>query len=236
MRVGHLPLRCSTYVLAMRERRHHWEGDKTMRNTSRCAAVAALCTLAPVAHAGTVYTFGESCTNNLPGDVLIGLAQLSFEVSANGSNVDFTFNNVGANACSITDLYWDDSGATIASLFSITNGPGTSFSAGASPGNLPGGNNCTPPFVSSVGLSADSDPPTEPNGVNPTEFVTITFGLSGSMTFADVLADLDSGAMRVGIHVQGFKSGGSEGFVNAVPAPSGLALIGLASLARRRRR
>ena len=89
-----------------------------------------------------------------------------------------------------------------------------------------------------AGFLADSDPPAQPNGVNPGEFLTIIFNLINGQTFADVINELDTAdELRIGIHVQGFANGGSESFVN-VPAPGALgvsALAGLVALRRRRR-
>jgi hypothetical protein len=61
------------------------------------------------------------------------------------------------------------------------------------------------------------------------------------MTVADVLNDLNTGALRVGIHVIGYGSGGSESFINVpVPEPGtgllvGAGLLVLAAHRRRRR-
>lgn len=153
-------------------------------------------------------------------------------VTAVGSTqVSFQFQNSGPAASSITDIYFDD--GSLLGIASITNGTGTSFSQGASPGDLPGGNNISPAFQTTAGFLADSDPPTQPNGVNPGEFVTIVFDLQSGKTFADVLSDLSSGALRIGIHVQGFTGGGSESFVNTptpppppIPEPGTVLLLG----------
>ena len=188
------------------------------------------------AHAGVAYSFLESCTNDIAGDVAIGFAQLALEISDAGPGfVDFTFTNSGPAASSITDLYWDD--GTLLGLASITSGPGTSFSQGAAPPNLPGGNNCSPPFVATAGFTADSNPPTQPNGVNPGEFVTVRFALINGQNFADTIAAMASGELRVGVHVQGFASGGSEAFIaTLVPAPGAAALFGASGLLATRRR
>ena len=58
-------------------------------------------------------TLGFGCiTGNLAGDCAIGESQLSVTVSDPGpGGVVFTFQNVGALASSITDIYFDDSDA-----------------------------------------------------------------------------------------------------------------------------
>jgi hypothetical protein len=75
-------------------------------------------------------------------------------------------------------------------------------------------------------LGYHSDSPVEPNGVNPGESLGILFDILGGNSFANVIDDINSGALRIGIHVQGFASGGSESFVN-VPEPATLVLLGV---------
>lgn len=203
-----------------------------------CTVAVVLCLAASQAHAA-IYGF-TGLTNTNVNNTQNGQAQLSVEVLANGSLVDFIFRNIGLNACSITDVYFDDD--ILLSFGSIVNGPGVLFSHNATPPNLPGANLASPPFVTTTGLSADSNAPVQPNGVNPGEMLTIRMALLGSNMFADVISDLASRDLRIGIHVQGFANGGSESFIGnpnpgVVPAPGALVLgvVGMACLRRVRR-
>lgn len=186
----------------------------------------------------------ECITDNLPGDAMIGEQQLSVEIHDLGvDGVLFEFLNVGSDACSITDVYWDDGSLLdIAGLIDADDGTGghtdVDFSELAAPPDLPGGNDASPPFTVTSGFSADSDPPPSHNGVNPAEWLGVRFSLQAGKDYQDVLDDLESGALRIGMHVQDYDSGGSESFVSTPlpePASMGLLLVGGLGLLRRRR-
>ena len=193
------------------------------------AWVAALVLAATPAHA-VVLGFG-CISNNLAGNCAIGEAQLTVDVTdSGGGTVLFSFSNAGPTASSITDVYFDD-GSLLALAVVINDlvAPGiVDFEQGASPGNLPAAENADPDFNTTAGFSADSNPPSQPNGVNPGETLGILFALQASQDYFDVLDELADGRLRIGIHVQGFASGGSESLVNApLPEPGTFALLAL---------
>lgn len=195
-------------------------------------------------------TFGfYNITNNSATNATIGETQLFVDVIKDDAFVNqvlFTFRNIGPAASSITDVYFDD--GALLGIAQIINAPApmvVAFSQYASPSNLPGGNDVG--FKTTAGFSADSDPPVQPKGVNPGEWVTIVFDLKSEKTYGDVLNSLALGysaedSLGIGVRVQGFADGGSESFINntePVPEPGtlllmGSGLVGIAGYARLR--
>ncbi|MEX2175615.1 MAG: hypothetical protein WD872_14725 [Pirellulaceae bacterium] len=230
------------------------------------AALLAGSALSGPAHAALKTFRFEGITNTNTSDAAIGEDQLFVDVFDNASDplwddtlnklatghVGFRFRNTGPLDSSICDIYFED-GTLVSSMDgTIRASLGVKFTQGASPGNLPGGGGVG--FKATPGFVADSAPPVQPNGVNPNEWVIISFELEPGLSYDHVIAALakrpakaGSGSLRIGIHVQGFAGGGSESFVNLpdpvpepVPEPAtvllwgGLSLLGACGAFRRR--
>jgi hypothetical protein len=207
-------------------------------------AVAAVMLL-PLAASAMIYDF-EKITNNGNPDVS---KQLWVNVTEAGDNVKFQFYNTVGTTSSITDIYFDD--GTLLGIASITDsGVGVVFDTPATPGDLPGRNLASPQFETTANFSVDSNNPIMANGVNTaSEWVAITFSLINGKTYADTLFALDSGDLRIGLHVQAIGlQGGSDSYINnpeggvvpPVPLPAAFWLIGaglvrLGFYSRRRR-
>ena len=207
---------------------------KNTRMAMIAGAVAATALFSAGSASALALNSWTNITNN--GNTNVG-SQLGVDVTDAGSNrVKFRFtNNVGV-ASSITDIYFDDKSVSLlASMFSLADsGAGVAFSQFANPSNLPGGN--TVNF--DADFSADSDSPTSSNGINSaSEWLDITFNLTGGKTFADVLSQINSGELVLGMHVQAIGTqGGSDAYTSGIPTttqvpePATLALLGMGLL------
>lgn len=201
--------------------------------------------LAPSALAAT-YQFACVPEVESVANCQIAESQILMEVSEVSTHeVAFTFSNSGNGASSIEGVYFDN-GSLLGISYLIDKDEGSGgltgvdFTSGsAAPPELPRASNLTPKFETTAGFLADSDAPVARNGINPDEWLTVVFALESDGTYADVIRELGSGEVRVGLHVIGFEAGGSESLTNIsvpltspVPLPASvwLLLSGLAGL------
>jgi hypothetical protein len=217
----------------------------------RCASLLAALSFITPAHA-VIYYFHNITNNggaNVAGQLQVDVSAGSNSASA-GNDVLFTFKNIGSIQSSITDIYFEDTNLlTLPVVFAQS--AGVSFAVGANPVALPGASSVN--FVTNATLSSDSNSPTQPNGINNTnngsEWLKMTVALQGSATYLNVINELNAGQLRIGLHIQGFSNGQSEGYVNNGPTPPpppsvpdsgstlfllGLGILGLRAFARRR--
>jgi hypothetical protein len=163
----------------------------------------------------------------------------------------FSFYNSAVVASAISEVYFDDgsilSQSTIFnSLNEIANaGSFTDFTgSGANPPNLPGGNTVLPAFTATTNFSADAAG-NPMNGVDTSaDILGISYTLQSGQMFDDIVDELASGELRVGMHLRAIGAeGGSDSFVNTsatnMPEPSTIAiwsLLGLVGAGVQRRR
>ncbi len=196
--------------------------------------------VAGLAARADILTYNFQCiTNNNPGSCAIGEAQLFVDVvgypqivpigsgdygPSSAGEVLFRFFNTGPSASVITGVYFDNGSlSALKSLFGMT---GVAFSSGGVPPDLPGGGSLTPPFNATHRATADN-PPVH-NGVGPGEALGVLFTLQSGSSWDDLIGALNSGELRIGLHVQAFPGGYSESFVNGgvVPEPGAILLLG----------
>jgi hypothetical protein len=212
----------------------------------RACAVLALCAGAAVVNASPVELSFFRITNNT---VANPEGQLKALVSSvNGSTVSIKFtNNVGIQS-SVSEIYFDDRYAfPFASIEPTLFQNGTAFTGGgANPSNLPGAGNVMPTFQATTIFSADAvgNPS---NGISAaSDWLDMHFTLVGGKSFQDVIDALNTGNLRIGLHVSSIgPTENSDSFVNnppvVIPLPpaawAGIScMLGLATVRTIRRR
>lgn len=198
------------------------------------ATVGAVLLAAGAASASSVdVTFSRVTPANSPLNPAAQLHCTVSDVAGHSDQVTMHFSNNVGIASSIMEIYFDD--RTPLSLLSI-NGIGQSgatFATGnASPGNLPGGANLTPAFNANSSFSADAGSGGPTQGLDAAaDYLDMTFNLQTGNTFGTVLTALQTGTLRIGLHVIaiGGSDGQSDSFVNnavIAPVPQAAALGG----------
>lgn len=151
-------------------------------------------------------------------------SQFTIEVADGGTSlgsqtVAFTFRNAAIVESSIKTLFFDQSSPFLDSFRLPTYSPGVLYLPTAKPKNLPG----PVPFDTDFSLEKVGS---ISNGVDrSSEFATIRLALSSGNTVNDVIDAMNTGGLRIGIHVGAFANGGSEVFLSQVPEPAAYAVV-----------
>jgi hypothetical protein len=199
--------------------------------------LAGLALAAPALAAPVPITFTR-ITSNSPTDVASQFLAVADEGA--GNTVTFTFTNTAVVPSNIAEIYFDDN--NLLSFNSFVTQTGTNYALGGTPPNLPGGNSITPAFSANTALTVSANPGPPANGINAaTDVLTVSYNLLNGATFTDLVDALNSGDLRLGLHVRSIgENEDSDSFVSEVviplPTTAGLAGLGLAGLAVRRRR
>jgi hypothetical protein len=214
--------------------------------TLKIAVVAVFATLlfSTTAKANFIDVGFSKVTNNNVEDLSSQLSlriwdatQANAEYSSlalSGNQVLFDFQNAVGTTSNIAEIYLDD--GTVVSQAAIHNSLGgfTKFTGpGANPGNLPGGNTVSPPFVANALFSADtvSGPPA--NGINAaSDILGVAFNTTGGLAGIQTALALGgaTGGLRIGYHIRSIGvADGSDSYVSgpSVPEPTTMLLMGI---------
>lgn len=196
-------------------------------------AVFAQATITPV-----TFNF-YNVSNNNPANAAIGELQLSVTVSNGNNQITFTFENTPSSGqpCTIAEIYFDD-GHLLGINSVIDNPPEVDFQHDSvAPKQMPGSELVSPEFVAIESFSLEPENPAPEHGVDPGEQLVVVFDLQNGGSDQDVLNELYDGRLRIGLHVVSIgEDAGSESFINELPEPASIVLLGMGVLALVRKR
>lgn len=165
-------------------------------------------------------------------------SQLSVDITESGSNVLFTFKNNVGTPSNVAEIYFDNEATNFFSDYGIQAQNVSYQDVIINPNN--------PPGVSGFTANYAVDNANNQNALNQaSEFITIFGLLSGTNTYSQVIAAIDSGAYNIAMHVRSIGiAGESDSYViggtpGTVPVPAagwllGSALLGFVGLRRRK--
>lgn len=149
--------------------------------------------------------------------------------------ISFSFYNNSSVESAIARIYFDDDADLLADIAAI-DGLGL-FRRSVSPPNLPGGRSIEPAFEAEEMLSLGAVPAPPKYGLNPGEWLDITFDIDSRLGLDDITEAIEQGMLRFGVHVIALPDGSSASAVN-IPEPATLTLLamGAAALFARKKR
>jgi hypothetical protein len=188
-------------------------------------AVAGVAAVSAVSAApASAFSFGNIGGGDTPGDSYVN--SFTYTVTNQGSAVRFDIIN-SANAADpniiISKVFFDDNGYLSAPSLFGTNVGEVSFSGGASNDQLPqGGNDFTTDYAFS------RNPGGNVGAIQGAE----SFPVSFRGNYVNIIAALNSGALRIGLQVQGLPNGQSDSYISTntqdIPEPLTMLAAGAA--------
>jgi hypothetical protein len=171
-------------------------------------AFAGVATISAVSAApASAFSFGNIVGGDTWGDAYQN--SFTFDVTGDASSVFFKISNSGNAAASsmfISKVLFDDNGYLSNPLANVGNSTNVAFTGGASNDQLPqGGNGFTTDYAFTRDTGAGNK-----WGVQGGE----ALGLSFSGNYNNVIAALNSGALKLGLHVQALPDGKSDSFMS----------------------
>lgn len=203
-----------------------------MRKPALLVMVLCLLALATPALADSIQPLDVGfnlITDNSPEGSQVNLNMNVSQVNANTVLVQIS--NLSLIESVISEVYFEDLN-NLVSGYSILNEQNTGnvfFEDGASPGNLPGGQDYS--FNTSFAMQADN--PSPKYGVGSGESLVISLTLNQGVGVATLLESLGNQGFRVGAHVQSIAGNSSESYISgggggggaAAPEPGTMALM-----------
>jgi len=171
-------------------------------------AVAGAAALSAVsAESAWAFSFGNIGGGDTPGDAYVD--SFTYTVVNQGSAVRFDIFNSGNAAAPnmfISKVFFDDNGYLSAPSLFGTNIGEVSFSGGPSNDQLPqGGNNFTTDYAFSRNPGGGNA-----GGIQGAE----SFPVSFRGNYNNIIAALNSGDLKLGLHVQGLPNGQSDSYIS----------------------
>jgi hypothetical protein len=177
---------------------------KSILTVASFAAISSVVSAAPA----SAFTFSNITGGDTPGDAYQD--SFSFDVTGDETSVLFKISNSGnASAASmfIGKIFFDDNGFLSNAVANVGNVGDVAFSGGASNDQLPqGGNGFTTDYAFTRNNGAGNQ-----RGVQGGE----TFGVSFSGNYNNVISALNSGALKLGLHVQALPGGASDSYISS---------------------
>jgi hypothetical protein len=172
-------------------------------------AVAGVAALSAVSAAPAwAFSFSNIAGGDTPGDAYVN--SFTFDVLNQGSSVLFNIKNSGdaaAPSMFISKVLFDDNGYLSGPVVNIGNVGQVAFSGGAGKDQLPqGGNNFTTDYAFSRNTGAGNA-----FGIQGGE----SLGLSFVANYNNVIAALNDGSLKVGLHVQALPNGQSDSYLSS---------------------